>query len=530
MAKRREKKVKNNGPPPMEQPRSQKKRERRLGRKRQRKAALKAFKTNTAPSPNHATTSNPAPNVDPAPNTNGGRAGGKNKEKDNSDSMPGFIFMCNGKTKAECYQYRVFGLPAGKIDIVEKIKKGTKLFLFDFDLKLLYGVYKATCGGKLSLEQAAFGGKFPAQVKFRIHMDCLPLPENAFKHAIRENYQGGTKFNPELTDTQVKKLISLFRPVAASAQTPVAPPLPNVAPQWGLPPSVIEDRFRRPMRMAPPEDPYTAGAYHSHAPPAHESQYALPIAPQARTAPPEDPYSAVARLRHHPPVLKSQYVQPMAPQARAAPPEDPYFAGGHLRDAPPALESRHVPPVGPPPLNDRYGSAVGLPPYNDPYYSAEVHLPYVPENLALHAQDPYSRYRGAPELVPHDRLLGLESDYNRSLLRRGRDIASHFDNAVDYYYNQQSTVAAPHGPVASHVPGIVPAPSRAPMELPSSQTAGYWSTVAYEDPNRGYAEPLPNRGYAEPLQRSVAEMTALGGTNLPVSSLYSFAGAAPAYR
>ncbi|XP_042497316.1 proline-rich protein 4-like isoform X2 [Macadamia integrifolia] len=519
MTKRRAKKVKNNGPPLIEQQRTKKKRERRLERKRQRKAALKALKTNTAPSPNHATTSDPAPNVDPASNTNGNRAvrGGKNKENGNSDSMPGFIFMCNGKTKAECYQYRVFGLPAGKIDVVEKIKKGTKLFLFDFDLKLLYGVYKATCGGKMSLELAAFGGKFPAQVKFRILMDCLPLPESTFKNAIRENYQGG-KFNPELTNKQVKNLISLFRPVAASAETPVAPPLPNVVPPWVLPPSGMEDQFRRPVRMAPPEDPYTARAYHGHAPPALESQYGPPIAPQSRMAPPEDPYTAGARLRHPPPALQSQFVQPMAPQARVAPPEDPYISGAHLRDAPPALESRYVPPVGPPPLNGRYGSAVGRPPYSDPYYSAEVHLPHVPENLALHAQDPYSR--GAPELVQHDRLLGLESDYKRSVLWRGS--ASHSDNAGDYYYNQQSTLLAPHAPVTSHVPGTVPVPSRAPMEFPSSsQTAPYWTTVAYED---------PNRIYAEPPQRSATEMITLAGTSLPVSNLYSFAGAVPAYR
>uniref|UniRef100_A0A0C9S992 TSA: Wollemia nobilis Ref_Wollemi_Transcript_8439_1825 transcribed RNA sequence n=1 Tax=Wollemia nobilis TaxID=56998 RepID=A0A0C9S992_9CONI len=134
------------------------------------------------------------------------------------NDLAGLIFMCNSKTKQDCFRYHVFGLPKNQKDVVEKVSKGMKLFLYDFELRLMYGIYKAKGRGGLDLERNAFRSTerpFPAQVRFSIHRDCLPLSEDEFKVAIKDNYYGKNKkkFKFELSGQQVKNLCRLFRPI-----------------------------------------------------------------------------------------------------------------------------------------------------------------------------------------------------------------------------------------------------------------------------------------------------------------------------
>ncbi|KAF8020922.1 hypothetical protein BT93_G1357 [Corymbia citriodora subsp. variegata] len=208
-----------------------------------------------------------SPTVEPTPSMTYEE---KKVEKD-SEWDAGFIFLCSGKTKPECYRYRVFGLPMGKLEVVKKVKPGAKLFLFDFDLKLLYGVYEATSRGDLDVEPMAFNRKFRSQVRFRIFKECLPIPESVFKKAIEDNYVSHSKFRQELNRKQVRSLVALFRPIDAIQPSPVAFPYEMIR---SARPAYALEKYLEPVAgFLPPGDLYLPQRQHPNSLAIPRQQY-----------------------------------------------------------------------------------------------------------------------------------------------------------------------------------------------------------------------------------------------------------------
>ncbi|KAK2634783.1 hypothetical protein Ddye_029575 [Dipteronia dyeriana] len=390
---------------------------------------------------------------------------GKTKEKETIEQIPGFIFMCNGRTKPECYQNRVFGLPRGQVQLEEKINPGAKLFLFDFELKLLYGVYKASSKGELGLEPTAFNGKFPAQVRFEIFKECLPLTENAFKHAIKDNYQGGSKFRQDLTGKQVEFLISLFRPITAPTSVTAATTLSNVVARYTYPVPVMEERFQLPVRPPPANDSYLPGVRYGNAVPPHVSQ-----SEQVITCLPYDQQQLGTYVGHGQPSFEPRQQQLGTYVGHGQPSLEPQRqkVGTHVGHGKPSLEPRHI-----------VQQAV-LPHCIASYYSMEAHQPYLPENPSLSAQDPYARNGPAQEVVQREQVTGYVSEHHTSELARNRDVVQHSESKIDY-----------------HSRNLPPASA--------------------------------SQVYADPLQRLVYGSSSLAEASLPVTSHYSVAGAATAY-
>ncbi|KAF7107696.1 hypothetical protein CFC21_108290 [Triticum aestivum] len=434
-----------------------------------------------------------------------GKEEGAKKEGGGDSRGGGLIFMCNAQTKPECFQNRVFGMPMGKKEMVEKVRPGTKVFLYDFDLRLLYGVYKATSKGGINLVRNVFNGKFPAQVKFTTDKDCLPLPESTFKHAIKENYSASRKFDPEITSTQVRRLMALFKPITVHQSAPRGH---------------LDGRYRDEERRHQHEDrPHPLHVedrrpqvddhrYYQQAPPAPESQH-IPLAPEARHVPlATGPHYApsVPEPRHVPPA----YYHHLAPSS-----DDSYYRSRvdpvHERIAARTPPRDYAAQLGE--LSARADHMSDL--YRTTVRDARLEDPYRPGELAARGARVEELYRPVEIASRGDRVADLYQD-----LYRSAEVPSRGARMEDLYR-----------------PGEVAARD-VRMEDPYRQggidARGSYGGLYRSDQLNARAVDLPhsyqtsNPAYAEASQRPVPTARA-NAPGAPVSSLYSFAGA-PAYR
>ncbi|KAK5805325.1 uncharacterized protein LOC108456790 [Gossypium arboreum] len=326
----------------------------------------------------------------------------QNDERD-QEQLSGFIFMCNGRTKTQCYMYRVFGLPAGKLDVVEKIKPGMKLFLFDFEMKLLYGIYEATSVGTLHLEQSAFNGRFPAQVRFKIYSACLPLHECSFRCAIENNYQKGFKFKQELNKQQVGSLLSMFRPLPAPAPGSM-----------------------QPMLLQPVENQLRLTFSKDSFPQILESQKFQQTRLQQGLCHPMDPNVTGLQLSYVQPVSEPSDIQHHVPF-----PEHHYFGStenmGHSH--PTVVKQVYLT-------------------QNHQYYKADVKQPYAVGNPTQTMPDQYNSYG----TMGINQQLSTGNIYQSALQREGETVQQQ-DSAIQYYNPNTSHVVTHATPsVMSYMP------------------------------------------------------------------------------
>ncbi|CAN4102456.1 unnamed protein product [Withania somnifera] len=133
------------------------------------------------------------------------------------------------KLKEGLLSLQGFRIAANKKETVEKIYKGMRLFLYDVDLKLMYGIYK---------------------VRFTVLEECLPLAEETFRQAIKKNYYTRGKFNCQLSSEQVKDLCKLFTtaPKGSRSKGKRLGPETNVVPKRDRVKRHGRDERRRPDR------------------------------------------------------------------------------------------------------------------------------------------------------------------------------------------------------------------------------------------------------------------------------------------
>ncbi len=81
--------------------------------------------------------------------------------------IPCFIMICTDKTEQECLYKGLFGDLESRMQYLTTIKEGDIGFLLNLSKDELLGIFLAESKAKLNIDEKAWGGKFPAQIKVK---------------------------------------------------------------------------------------------------------------------------------------------------------------------------------------------------------------------------------------------------------------------------------------------------------------------------------------------------------------------------
>jgi len=102
----------------------------------------------------------------------------------------GYIFICNDLTEKECFSNCLFGAPRCCWRQVSKICATTAIFLLKKCKNLspiMYGVFLPHGRPELNIDQSAWKGKFPSQVRVRQYYKFSASPMITFKTLFDKN-------------------------------------------------------------------------------------------------------------------------------------------------------------------------------------------------------------------------------------------------------------------------------------------------------------------------------------------------------
>ena len=98
-------------------------------------------------------------------------------------------------------------MPKVWISAVRRITVRTPLFLFNFNSQKVFGLFEATSPGAEDIVPEAWGGRFPAQVRFKKAKSLPSIDANALKNIV--DFPKGRPF-PILSSDQLMRLLDIF--------------------------------------------------------------------------------------------------------------------------------------------------------------------------------------------------------------------------------------------------------------------------------------------------------------------------------